>query len=87
MVIPNLDMVVKSGGKRRKLWLAAFSSVPTMFSKAVFFRVAKTQGCLVNSLLVDTPSQLKIFPKQQNLWTLQPTISNMMKMAESSANR
>ena len=31
----------KHCGKRRKCWLPAFSSFPTMFSKGPFFRVVK----------------------------------------------
>ena len=37
----------KHSGKRRKCWLPAFSPFPTMFSKDFFFRVVKSQDCLV----------------------------------------
>ena len=30
-------------GKRRKCWLPAFSPFPTMFSKALFYRMVKTR--------------------------------------------
>ena len=36
--------------KRRKCWLPAFSSFPTMFSKALCFKVAKSLDCVVKSL-------------------------------------
>ena len=36
-------------GKRRKCWLPAFSSFPTMFSKGFFRRVLKSRDCVVNS--------------------------------------
>ena len=48
MTIPPFDRVENSG-KRRKCWLPAFSTFPTMFSKAFFFRVVKSQDCVVNS--------------------------------------
>ena len=35
------------GGKRRKCWLPAFSTFPTVFSKGFFFRVAKKWDCVV----------------------------------------
>ena len=39
----------KHCGKRRKYWLSAFSSFPTMFSKAFLPRVVKSRGCGVKS--------------------------------------
>ena len=41
--------VFDSVGKRRKCWLPAFSPFPTMFSKALFFRVVKNCDCVVKS--------------------------------------
>ena len=38
-------------GKRRKCWLAAFSPFPTMFSKAFFLGVIKSQECVVKSYI------------------------------------
>ena len=37
----------KHCGKRRKCWLPAFSPFPTMFSKAFFLRVVKSQDGVV----------------------------------------
>ena len=37
----------KHCGERRKCWLPAFSPFPTMFSKALVYRVIKTQDCVV----------------------------------------
>ena len=37
----------KHCGKRRKCWLPAFSPFPKMFSKGSFFRVVKSQDCVV----------------------------------------
>ena len=37
----------KHSGKRRKYWLPAFSSFPTIFLKGFFFRVLKSWDCLV----------------------------------------
>ena len=39
----------KHCGKRKKCWLPAISSFPTMFSKAFSFRVVKSRDCVVNS--------------------------------------
>ena len=36
-------------GKRRKCWLPEFSLFPTVFSKAFFPRVVKSQDCVVKS--------------------------------------
>ena len=48
---PNIKIYVEKGrkhyGKRRKGWLSAFSTPPTMFSKALFLRVVKSQDCVV----------------------------------------
>ena len=44
-----LGRVEKHCGKRRKCWLPAFSSFPTMFSKGFFLRVVKIQDCVVKS--------------------------------------
>ena len=33
--------------KRRKCWVPAFSPVSTMFSKGFFFKVVKSQDCVV----------------------------------------
>ena len=41
------DRVRKHCGKRRKCWLPAFSPVLTVFCKALFFRVVKSQDCVV----------------------------------------
>ena len=41
------EMSRKHSGKRRKYWLPAFSSFPTIFSKGFFFRVLKSWDCLV----------------------------------------
>ena len=35
--------------KRRKCWLPAFSAFPTRFSKGFFFKVVKSQECVVKS--------------------------------------
>ena len=35
----------KHCGKRRKCWLPVFSPFPTVFSKAAFFTVVKSQDC------------------------------------------
>ena len=39
----------KHCGKRRKCWLPAFSSFPTMFSKGLSLVVVKSQDCVVKS--------------------------------------
>ena len=39
----------KYSGKKRKCWLPAFSPFCTMFSKAFFLRVIKTQVCVVKT--------------------------------------
>ena len=44
-----LDKVENIAGKRRKCWLPAFSSFPTMFSKCYFFGVVTSQDCVVKS--------------------------------------
>ena len=43
------DSVENIVGKRKKCWLPAFSSFPTMFSKAFFLRVVKSRDCAVRS--------------------------------------
>ena len=45
----------KHHGKWRKCWLPAFSHFPILFSKGSFFRVIKSQDCVVKS---------QLFPKQ-----------------------
>ena len=45
------ERIEKNCGKRRKCWLIVFSSLLTMFSKALFFRVFKSLDCLVKSQL------------------------------------
>ena len=35
----------KHCGKRRKCWLPVFSPFPTMFSKALHFRIGKSRDC------------------------------------------
>ena len=37
------DTIENIVGKRRKCWLPAFSSFPSMFSKGFFFRVIKSR--------------------------------------------
>ena len=37
----------KHCGKRRKCWLSAFSSFPTMFSKGFLYSVVKSRDCVV----------------------------------------
>ena len=44
------DMVENIVGKGEKCWLPVFSLFPTMFSKALFFRVLKSRDCVVKSL-------------------------------------
>ena len=39
----------KHRGKKRKCWLPAFSSFPTMFSKALCVKVVKSRDCVVKS--------------------------------------
>ena len=39
----------KHFGKRKKCWLTAFSSFPTVFSKAFFVGVVKSRDCVVES--------------------------------------
>ena len=54
---PDLSMRGhKNSRKRIKCWLPAFSPFPTMFSKAFFFRVFKSQDCAVELTLysIDT---------------------------------
>ena len=34
-------------GERRKCWLSPFSPFPTMFSKSLFLRVAKSGDCVL----------------------------------------
>ena len=50
-VIKNLkiafDKARKHCRKRRKCWLPAFSPFPTMFSKCFFFKVVKSEHCVV----------------------------------------
>ena len=36
-------------GKRRKCWFPAFSTFPIMFSTGSFFRVNKSQDCVLKS--------------------------------------
>ena len=40
---------VENTGKRRKCWLPAFSLFPTLFSKALFFKVIKSWDCVAKS--------------------------------------
>ena len=43
----NLKLVlgkVENCGKRRKCWLSAFSTFPSMFSKGFFYKVVKKSG-------------------------------------------
>ena len=40
-------MIRKRYGKRRKCWLPAFFPIPTVFSQGSFFRVVKSQNCVV----------------------------------------
>ena len=39
-------------GKRRKCWLPTFSPFPTIFSKALCFRVIKSQDCVVKIIWI-----------------------------------
>ena len=48
MMISFFDRV-ENTGKRRKCWLQAFSLLPTVFSKALFFRVVKSRDRVVKS--------------------------------------
>ena len=43
------QFLVENTGKRGKCWLPAFSSFPTVFSKAFVFRVIKSRDCVVKS--------------------------------------
>ena len=43
-VVFSLDR--KHCGKRRKCWLPAFSSFPTMFSKGFFLQCVKSRHCV-----------------------------------------
>ena len=36
-------------GEKKECWLSAFSSFPTVFSKAFFFMVVKSRDCVVKS--------------------------------------
>ena len=54
------DSVENIVGKGKKCWLPAFSPFPTMFSRAFFFRVVKTQDCVVKSEFFSTQSRLLI---------------------------
>ena len=57
----------KHGGKRRKCWLPAFSSFPTMFSKGFFFKVVKSWDGVEKSL--QFPKQALVFKfVQYNLY-------------------
>ena len=49
MTISLSDRVENTVEKRRKCWLSAFSSFPTVFSKAFFCRVVKSQDHVVKS--------------------------------------
>ena len=49
ITISLCDKSRKHFGKKRKYWLPAFSSFPTVFSKTFFFRVVKSLDCVVES--------------------------------------
>ena len=43
----SLSKSIKHCGNRKKCWLAAFSPVLTMFSKALISRFVKTRDCMI----------------------------------------
>ena len=47
ITISLFDRIEKHSGKRRKCWLPAFSSFPTVFSNGFFVRVDKGQDRVV----------------------------------------
>ena len=47
VTISLFDGVEKHFVKKIKCWLPAFSPFPTVFSKTFFFRVVKSQDCVV----------------------------------------
>ena len=51
-VVQNIELALsldrKHCWKRRKCWLPAFSSLPTMFSNGLFLGVIKIHDCLVS---------------------------------------
>jgi hypothetical protein len=49
MIICVSDRVENIVGKRKKYWLSAFSTFPTMFSKGFFPRVVKSRDHVVKS--------------------------------------
>ena len=60
----------ENSGKRKKCLLPAFSPFPTVFSKVFFFRVVKSQDCVVKSLLYTTQSQLLTTPYRRPFETI-----------------
>ena len=62
----------KNCGTKWKCWLPAFSPFPKMFSKVFFFRVIKSQDCVVKSFkkktnseenIINTLQQFLLFPQ------------------------
>ena len=49
MTISLCDRVENNVGKEKKCWSPAFSSFPTVVYKVFFFRVIKSQDCVVKS--------------------------------------
>ena len=75
--------IVGNTGKRRKCWLPAFSSFPTVFSKAFFFRVFKSRDCVVKSLKRHNKMNLSLSQMTKNKMTIFHPLHEM-QMFESS---
>ena len=79
MTIPLCDRVENTVIKKEKCWLPAFSSFPTVFSKAFFFSIVKSWDCVVKNLGPQYPEHSSYFTVYLQIFCFKNVYSIQMK--------